>query len=89
MKLPLAIVAPLLTSLGALRPIRRTKLNHGAIVYKTLAVGRTYVVQEGCIRLIHVEGDGRTNFWDLIAREFPTWEGGGVSRAPSVARLVL
>ncbi len=24
----------------------------------------------------------------LIAREFPTWEGGGVSRAPSVARLV-
>ena len=25
----------------------------------------------------------------LIAREFPTWEGGGVSRAPSVARLVL
>ena len=25
----------------------------------------------------------------LITREFPTWEGGGVSRAPSVARLVL
>lgn len=66
MKLPLTIAAPLLTSLGALRPIRRTKLNHGAIVYKTLAVGRTYVVQEGCIRLIHIEGDGRTNFWDLI-----------------------
>ena len=26
---------------------------------------------------------------NLITREFPTWEGGGVSRAPSVARLVL
>jgi hypothetical protein len=25
----------------------------------------------------------------LITREFPTWEGGGESRAPSVARLVL
>jgi len=24
----------------------------------------------------------------LIAQEFPTWEGGGVSRVPSVARLV-
>jgi hypothetical protein len=25
----------------------------------------------------------------LITREFPTWEGGGVSREPAVARLVL
>ncbi|MDH4080286.1 MAG: hypothetical protein OEU68_10760 [Nitrospira sp.] len=66
MKLPLTIAAPLLTSLGALRPIRKIKMNHGQIVYKTLAVGRTYVVQEGYIRLIHIEGDGRTNFWDLI-----------------------
>jgi len=24
----------------------------------------------------------------LISREFPTWQGGGVSWAPSVARLV-
>jgi CRP/FNR family transcriptional regulator len=41
-------------------------MNHGEIAYKTLAVGRTYVVQEGCVRLIHIEGDGRTCFWDLI-----------------------
>ena len=41
-------------------------MNHGEIVCKTLAVGRTYVVQEGCVRLAHIEGDGRGNFWDLI-----------------------
>lgn len=41
-------------------------MNHAAIVYKTLVVGRTYVVQEGWVRLMHSEGNGRTNFWNLI-----------------------
>ncbi|HMS83844.1 MAG TPA: Crp/Fnr family transcriptional regulator [Nitrospira sp.] len=66
MKLSVDIAAPLLASFAALRPTRRLMVDHGAIVYKAFAPGRTYVVQEGCVRLIHVEKDGRTSFYHLV-----------------------
>ena len=66
MKLPLTIVAPFLTSLSAVKPIRRIKMSHGEVLHEAFLVGRTYVVQEGCARLFYIETDGRRNFRHLI-----------------------
>lgn len=35
-------------------------------MYKALSVGRTYVVEEGCVRLIHIDKDGHTYFCHLV-----------------------
>ncbi len=67
MKLPLPITASLRTSCEQLRPVRRLTLNHGGTVYKALRVGRTYLVEEGCVRLILIDKDGHTNFCHLIS----------------------
>ncbi len=66
MKLPPDIATPLLVSLGAIQPIRRIEMSHREMACKSLTVGRTFVVQEGYIRIIHTENDACNNSYDLI-----------------------